>query len=72
MTDKINQDRNELLVAYAELELSEGGKLILADLERRFNHDEVFDPDPLIMAGKAREQGVVKYIHKRIRKGKEL
>lgn len=72
MEEKTRLDRAELLRAYADFAISEDGKLIIADLERQFNHDDVFDQDPLEMAGRARERAVVKYIHKRIKKGSEL
>lgn len=72
MEDKERLDREEIPAAYASVAHTDAGKIMLADLERRFNHDEVFDQDPLQMAGRAREQGVIRHIQKLIKKGNQL
>lgn len=72
MNEQERLDREELPAAYAELANTECGRIVLADLKRKFDHDEVFDPDPLIMAGRAKEQGVIRYIEKRVKKGNQL
>lgn len=59
----------EISQSYTRVFSSPDGQRVLADLSKKFSHPPIFDTDALIMAGRAAEDGVLRYINIKILKG---